>query len=198
MSIVIGLTGGYHTGKSTVASFFRENGAKVIDLDEFAHQMLRPSSTQYKKIVKEFGKDIVVANRINRLRLACKVFGNKRRLAKLNAIIHPFVIKKMKRSIASLSKRYRYIVVEAPLLFEAGLRKYFDYIVVVAAYKKKQLERAERIGHCSSADSIKRIDSQIALSYKMKRADFIVDNNGSRRRTRTQVRAIMKQLRGLR
>lgn len=196
MRIVIGLTGGYHTGKSTVARFFEKDGAGVIDLDELAHKALRPSSAQFKKIVKEFGEDIVVGNQIDRLCLARKVFGNKRRLAQLNAIIHPFVEREMVRRIQSLSEKSSYIVVEAPLLFEAGLQKYFDYIVVVAANKKQQIERAKKSTYLKRADIVKRIDSQCALARKIVNADFVVDNNDSRSTTQRQVQAIIRQLRG--
>lgn len=196
MSTIIGLTGGYHTGKTTVARFFRDCGVKTIDLDKLAHKALRPSSPHFKKIVKAFGKDIVVNNRIDRLRLARKVFGDKRRLAQLNAIIHPSVIKTMKGLIKSFSKKYRFTAIETPLLFEAGLQQHFDYIIVVVADKKKQMERAKKTTSLSSADILRRINSQLPLAKKKKKADFVINNNYSKTQTRTQVRDIMEQLRG--
>lgn len=196
MSIIVGLTGGYHTGKSTVARFFKEDGAGIIDLDELAHKALCVSSAPFKNVIKEFGRDILVGKQIDRHRLARKVFGNKKRLEKLNALIHPFVIREMVRRIRSLRKKYCYVVVEAPLLFEARLENYFDYIVVVAAGKKQQIERAKHATRLTRADIVKRIGSQYALSRKVIHADFVVDNNGSKATARTQVRAIIKQLRG--
>ena len=192
--MVIGVTGGYCSGKTTVVKLFKKYKARIVDLDKLAHKSLNPKSKNFKKIIKEFGKDILSNGKISHLRLARKVFGDKKRLAKLNSIIHPAVIKQMASLIRKHKKRYRFIVVEAPLLFEADLKDHFDYIVVVSANKKKQIERAIKKTRFDKADILKRIKSQIPLSKKGAQADFVVDNNKSLRETKRQVNNIIREI----
>ena len=192
--MVIGITGGFCTGKSKVASIFRKFGARVIDLDKLAHTVLKPETKSFKKIIKEFGGDILVRSRIDRSLLAQKVFGNKRRVAKLNSIIHPLVIKDMLSLLEKFSKKYKIIVVEAPLLFEAGMEKYFDHIIVVKTNRKTQINRAIKKTGLRKVDVLKRINSQWPIGRKIKQADFIIDNNGSIDRVRKQTKRIWQDL----
>ena len=192
--MVVGITGGFCTGKSKVAGAFREFGAKVIDLDKLAHLTLKRGSGTFKKLVKEFGRDILINGLIDRLLLARKVFGNSRKVSKLNSIVHPPVIKNMLALIRKFSKRHKIIVVEAPLLFEAGLKEYFDYIIVVKANKNIQLRRAMRKVRISKADVLKRINSQWPIGRKIKQADFVIDNSDSVRKTQRQVEEIWKKI----
>lgn len=192
--MVIGITGGFCTGKSQVAGVFKGLGAKVIDLDRLAHKALKPQTKSFRKIIEEFGKDILANSHIDRLILAKKVFGNKKKLSKLNSIIHPVVIKEMVKLIKEFSKRYKVIAVEAPLLFEAGLKNYFDYIVVVKTNKNTQLIRAAKKTGLGKKDILKRINSQWPLEMKLNQADFIIDNNGSLRKTQSQVKEIWEKI----
>ncbi len=192
--MVIGITGGYCTGKSEVARIFRGLGAKIIDLDKLAHLALERGTQSYKKIIKTFGKDVLINNNISRLLLAKKVFGNKKRVSKLNSIIHPIVIKQMLSLVKKLKKSSKVIAVEAPLLFEAGIARYFDYVVVVRANQKNQLTRAARKTGQSKSDILKRINSQWPLKRKTARADFIIDNNRSIKETSKQVKEIWRDL----
>ena len=194
MSIVLGITGSFQTGKSTAAAFFQKKGARFINLDAIAHETLKSSHPCFKKVVRVFGEDIVVGRRIDRRRLAAKVFGDKKRLARLNTIIHPVVIRTMVDAIASLKEKYRMIVVEAPLLFEAKIEKFFDYIIVVTASRKAQLVRAQKSFGCSRTEALERIASQMALSQKKQYADFIIHNNGSKKEIEEQVNAIVKKI----
>jgi dephospho-CoA kinase len=192
--MVIGITGGYCTGKSQVARIFSKFGAEVIDLDKLAHKTLEPHTKIYKKIIKEFGKDILVSNRINHFLLAQKVFDNKKRLAKLNSIIHPVVVKQMLGLRKKFSKKNKVIVVEAPLLFEAGLKKYFDYIVVVKTDKDTQIRRAIKKTGFSREDVLRRINSQWPIGRKISQADFVIDNSKNIIGTNRQVREIWEMI----
>jgi dephospho-CoA kinase len=191
--MVIGITGGFCTGKSKVEGLFKKFGAKIIDLDKLAHAALSPGTNCFKKIIKEFGNDILVNKYIDRPLLARKVFGNKKQLARLNSIIHPIVIKEM----ANIIKRHKHklIVVEAPLLFEAGLKKYFDYIVVVKANQENQISRAIRKTGLDRRDVLKRINSQWPIGKKVQMADFVIDNNNSFGKTAKQVNVFWNNLR---
>lgn len=192
--MVIGITGGFCTGKSEVARNFKALGAKVIDLDRLAHSALTPQTRTFKKIVNEFGRGILKHNRIDRGLLAAQVFGDKKRLKKLNSIIHPLVIKQMLGLIKKWRKGSRAIVVEAPLLFEAGLGKYFDYVVVVKASKKNQIIRAKKKVGLGQGKTLKRINSQWPLKKKIARADFIIDGNKSIKEVKRQTEKIWNSL----
>jgi len=192
--MVIGITGSFCSGKSLVAKIFKENRAMLIDLDKLAHKYLKLRTATANKIIKEFGKGVVGNNYINRQRLASVVFGNKTKLEKLNKIIHPCVIKDMLGLINKYENKYEFLVVEAPLLFEAGLKKYFDYIIVVKAKRDAQVRRAQNKFRLKKEDVLRRISKQWPLVRKMRQADFIIDNNGSIRATRNQVKNIIKKL----
>ncbi|MDD5005230.1 MAG: dephospho-CoA kinase [Candidatus Omnitrophica bacterium] len=192
--MVIAITGGFCTGKSEVARIFRKFGAKIIDLDKLAHLTLKPRTESFKKIVRAFGRDILTNGRINRLLLAKKVFGNRKKLNKLNSIIHPVVIKEMNDLIKKFHKECPVIIAEVPLLFEAGLNDYFDYVIVVNAGKKTQIKRAAAKTNLSKTDILKRIKSQWPIERKIKLADSTIDNNGSIGNTRRQAKNIFENL----
>jgi dephospho-CoA kinase len=192
--MVIGVTGGYCTGKSEITQNLKHLGAKVIDLDDLAHSTLAENTATFRKIVKEFGKDILENRRINRCLLAGKVFGDRKKLDKLNSIIHPVVIKQMHECINRFRKKYKAIVVEAPLLFEAGLKKYFDYVILVKASKKNQLARAEKRNGLDRAEILRRIDSQWPLAKKVAGADFVIDNNKPIKEVHRQIKSVWDNL----
>lgn len=191
--MVIGITGGFCTGKSQATKIFKSLGAKIIDLDKLAHEALKPTTKSYKAIVKKFGRGILIKNNIDRSLLAKKVFSNKKNLLKLNSIIHPMVIKQM-LSLINKFKHKNIVVVEAPLLFEANLKEYFNYIIVVKTNKKVQLERAVKSEGFHRLDALKRINMQWPLKKKICYADFIVDNNNSIKETRKQIEDIWKKI----
>ncbi|MBL7197466.1 MAG: dephospho-CoA kinase [Candidatus Omnitrophica bacterium] len=192
--MVIGITGSFCTGKSEVAHIFKELGAKIIDLDKLAHATLRSETESFRKIIKEFTEDILVNRRIDRPLLAQKVFMSKKRLNKLNSIIHPIVIRQMLGLLKRFSKRYKIIVVDVPLLFEAGMKRYFDYIIVVKANKKIQMKRAMKKTGLSKIDILRRINSQWPIAKKIKHANFVIDNSGSIRKTQRQVKEIWEKV----
>jgi dephospho-CoA kinase len=192
--MVIGVTGGFCTGKSTVTKAFEQLGAKIIDLDKIAHLALKPNTATYKNIVKEFGSGILAGRLIDRSLLANKVFSNRSKLAKLNSIIHPVVIKHMLIIIKRTNKEKYVIAVEAPLLFEAGLGKYFDSIIVVKTNRKNQISRATRKTGLSRKLVFDRIHSQWPLQRKIKEADFVIDNNKSAKHTHEQAESIWDRL----
>ena len=192
--MVIGITGGFCTGKTEVVRHFKALGAKVIDLDKLAHSALTPGTRIFKKVVNDFGRDILKYNRIDRALFAAKVFGNKDRLKRLNSIIHPVVIEQMIGLIKKWQKGSKAIVVEVPLLFEVGLRKYFDYVIVVKASKKNQIIRAKRKAGFGKSETLKRINSQWPLKRKMAKADFVIDGNMSIKEVKKQAEKIWNSL----
>jgi dephospho-CoA kinase len=194
--IIVGLTGSVGTGKSTVANLFRELGAYVIDWDELAREVVRPSSKAWKGIVEYFGKDFLNEDlTINRERLAETVFSDKGKVAKLNEIVHPEVFREDERitnEIRSLDPQ-ALIVKDIPLLFELTRPIRVDKILVVSSSEQTQLKRLEVKG-MSRDDALNRMNSQLPLAEKAKSADFVIDNDGSLEDTKRQVESIYYSL----
>ena len=193
IKVVIGLTGSFGSGKSTVAGIFKKSGACVIDADSLAHECLRPGSAAYKKIISIFGKGVLCVNKtIDRRRLGEVVFDDHRRLLKLNSIIHPEVIREIRRRVRAAKSGL--VVLDAPLLIEAGLQRQVDKVVVVTANQINQVKRLQRRCSLDRAGILKRINSQIKLKKKISIADFVIDNDGSLAQTKKQVDEIRRVL----
>jgi dephospho-CoA kinase len=191
--IVLGLTGSFGSGKTTVAGIFRSYGAEIIDADRIAHSCIAGGTKTYKRIYKVFGKDILKKNRtIDRVKLARIVFAHKGLLKKLNKIIHPEVIRIIRNKIKKSESKI--VVLDAPLLLEAGLRRMVDKLIVVKIKRAKALERLRRKFPFSRRDLLKRIKHQMPLKLKLRLADFVIDNSGSIRKTREQVERIRRVL----
>jgi len=195
--IIVGLTGSVGTGKSTAANFFRELGAYVINWDDLAREVVRPHTKAWKGIVQHFGKDFLNEDlTVNRERLAQTVFSDQGKVAKLNEIVHPEVSKEDERitnEIRSVDPE-ALVVKDIPLLFELTRPIRVDKTVVVATSEQTQLRRLEDKG-MSRDDALNRIRFQLPLEEKTKRADFVVNNDGSLEDTRRQVEAIVYALR---
>lgn len=195
--IRIGITGGYATGKTVVANMFAGQGAEVICADKIVHMVMQPYTAVWEKIIKVFSKKILKKNNnIDRRKLAKIVFTDKKKLVKLNRLVHPSVKMELKRIIQDREskKKTKILALEIPLLFEAGMEDWFDKIVVVACNEDVQYKRAKRRDGVHKIELSQRIKNQWSLGKKEKRADFVVDNNGSRADTRRQVAEIWKIL----
>mgnify|MGYP001591733157 FL=1 len=163
--IILGLTGSFGSGKTTVARIFRSFGAKIIDADKLAHGCITPRSPAYEKIIHTFGNGILKKNRIiDRRKLAVIVFNNINLLIKLNNIIHPQVIQIIKNKINSAKSKV--IVLDAPLLIESGLVKLVDKLIVVKINRAKQIKRIQNKTSLTKTDILKRIKSQISQNVK--------------------------------
>ena len=194
--IRIGLTGGFGTGKSTVADIFRELGAYVVDADELARDHLKRGRKEYQEVVSVFGEEILDREeRIDRKALADEVFKDAGKLLKLNRIIHPGVIKEIERRLESSRSPVRIAVI--PLLFETGLAPGFDYLIVVKADREIMIQRVASVRDMNEAEIDLRRHAQLPLVEKEKQADFIIDNNGSIEETRDQVQLIWEKITGI-
>jgi len=189
----LGLTGGFGTGKSTVAKMLAELGARVMDADDLVHSLLRPGTRQYREIVDLFGLSILKpTGEIDRRRLAGMVFGHPPRLERLNRILHPPVLKAMEEEL----RRWKagVLVMVVPLLYEVGTEKLFDYVIVVRAAPEVVEKRNSRARKMTGEEINKRRAAQLPLAEKEQRADFIIDNNGPPAETRRQVEEIWRKL----
>jgi len=191
--LIIGLTGGLGTGKSTVASMFARRGARVIDADAVTRDLLAPGKKCVKKVAKIFPGVILNNSTINRSELAKIVFNHPRELQKLTDILYPEALKVVK-SLISRYKHESFVVLDVPLLFESGWDKITDTTIVVKAKRSQQYERAQdRLG-ITRSDLARRLRNQMPLKEKCELADIIIDNSHDLMRTRKQVDAIINRL----
>ncbi|NQT00103.1 MAG: dephospho-CoA kinase [Candidatus Omnitrophica bacterium] len=197
MGLIVGITGSYKSGKTTCCKMFNSLGAVTIDADKIYHQLLKTSTILRKKIISAFGKQVLNSNQeIDRKKLAKVVFADKRALKKLTQITHPVIIRELKDKTAEYKKTNegRVLIIDAPLLIEAGSIKLVDKLVVVKANKCEQIKRARGKAKISKAEIIGRINAQLAQKAKIKLADYVIDNNGSLKQTRAQVKNIWQQI----
>lgn len=195
--VVIGVTGGLGTGKSTVAGMFRQLGAVVLDADTIAHQVMEPKRLAWRQIVDTFGPGILNEDlTVNRQRLAAIVFHDEERRRRLEQIIHPRVLREFRAGVrrATRSRRAPAVVLDVPLLVEAGARHLVEALVVVTAPPDVQRERLRAQHGWSDADIGARMGAQWELSAKVALADYVVDNSDGVGATRTQVKRIWNQL----
>jgi dephospho-CoA kinase len=176
--ILVGLTGGVATGKSTVAKMFKQCGAVVIDADELAHEVVKPSKPAWRQIVKTFGKTILNPDlTLNRRALGSIVFGNRSKRHRLERIIHPRVAREQARLTKQAARKDPHVVViyDVPLLFEAGIDKRVNTTIVVTADRNTQIARLKKRNRLSRAEAIRRIKSQMPLAKKKQLANYILD-----------------------
>jgi len=191
--LVVGLTGTFGSGKSTVAGMFKALGAKIVDADSIAHEVINPGTRVYKNIVGIFSRDILGKNnRIDRCKLAKIVFKNKGSLRRLEKIVHPAIIRDIKAGIKKIKSGI--VVLDAPLLIEVGLADLADKLVVVKINQKEQISRIFKKTGLSRKHILERIKYQMPLKAKLALADFIIDNNGTIEKTRMQVKSVWRKL----
>lgn len=194
---LIGITGGIATGKSTVTKRLREKGYTVLDGDEIARQVVAAGRPAFQRIQKQFGPAVVSpAGDLDRSALANIVFNNEEKRKQLNAIVHPEVYSEILRQcLKCLLQRHSVVFMDMPLLFESGaMLRYLSKIIVVSCRPEQQLERLMARNNLSEADASARIQCQMSMEEKCRRADFVVDNSGDIAATLTQVDQIDRVL----
>ncbi|MGW8459559.1 dephospho-CoA kinase [Bacillus atrophaeus] len=189
MTLVIGLTGGIASGKSTVANMLKNKGITVIDADIIAKQAVEKGMPAYRQIIDAFGEDILLDNGdIDRRKLGAIIFNNEEKRLTLNGIVHPAVRAEMisKRNLA-VSNNEPFVVLDIPLLFESKLEHLVDKVLVVSVTEALQLKRLKERNQLTEEEALSRINSQMPLADKIKRADKIIDNSGSLEQTKRRL-----------
>ncbi len=195
-----GLTGGVACGKSTVAGYFQDLGAYVIDADRVGHELIEPGQSSYHDIVDHFGKDILdPEGRIDRKKLGPTVFADPQQRLRLNAILHPRIIAHMQKQANEEQRRnpHSLVIIDAPLIFESGMEKSLHKVVVVWCRPEQQLERLLARPGVSRQEAERRIQAQMPLEEKRRRADYVIDCAGSLEETRRQVERLFPELQTL-
>lgn len=195
MTLVIGLTGGIASGKSTVATMFTNLKIPLIDADKIAREVVLPGTETYEKIVATFGRGILHEDKtLNRQKLGAIIFADDEKRKQLNALIHPAIRRQM------ISERDAYvqtdepcIVLDIPLLFESKLTHYVEKIIVVYVDEQTQLKRLIKRDHLTETEARQRIDAQMPLKDKAEQADVVIDNNGTIEQTNDKLIGALKK-----
>lgn len=191
--LVVGLTGGFGTGKSSVAQLFRKLGAEVLDADEIAHKALKKGSPVFEQIAELFSSALEGGGKkLNRRIIADEVFSDSTRRKQLESLIHPYVYQRLKDKVDASNRAI--IVVEIPLLFEAGFENLCDKIVVV---KCEYTTKRKRLKRFSTEEIRAREKAQLPDNLKIQKADFILDNSKSIYQTRRDVERLWIKLEAL-
>ena len=196
--LLIGLTGGVATGKSTVARLFKECGAVVIDADVLARHVVQPGKPAWRDIVRLYGKQVLEADgTLNRPALAHIVFRDPRKLRTLSHIIHPRVAREQSRLTRDLARKDPNVIIvyDVPLLFEAGVDTRVDQIIVVVADRETQIARLQRRNHLTRAEALRRIRSQLPLVQKSKQADYVLEGTLPLPKLKRAVKQVYARLR---
>lgn len=195
MSLVVGLTGGIASGKSTVSNLMKEKGFTIIDADLEARLAVEVGEPAYKEIVSYFGKEILLENdQINRAMLGEIIFNNEEKRMKLNQIVHPDVRRRMnEKRERAIRNGEKLIVLDIPLLFESKLTGMVEKILLVYVNEKTQLQRLMERNHYSEEEALARIQSQMPLQDKVKYSNAVIDNNGSLEETKKQLDNILME-----
>ncbi|MDC2839850.1 dephospho-CoA kinase [Limosilactobacillus mucosae] len=196
MTLVIGLTGGIASGKSTISSILKAVGWPVIDADLIARQIVMPGSKGLEQIVNRFGPQMLNSDgTLDRKKLGKTVFDDPKKLSDLDKIEHPLIQEAIDSQLDEFKKQHLPVVVlDVPLLFETGMDEECDLTVLAVVDQATQLKRLMKRDQISKMDAVKKISSQMSLKEKMQRADVIIDNNGTLEQTRSQVAELVDRV----
>ncbi|MBO7393141.1 MAG: dephospho-CoA kinase [Abditibacteriota bacterium] len=192
MSVVLGLTGGIGSGKSTVLAMLAEFGIETVSADEINAGLLAKDEDVRREIAEAFGEDTVTNDGINKQKLAAIVFNDDGGRKKLESITLPRIISEMRRRIADFrsEKESEALVVEVPLLFECHLEKDFDKILSVVTEQRTRIDRLKNKRKMTEEDILARISKQIAPETQMAMSDYVIVNDGDPESLRRKVAAL--------
>ncbi len=180
--VIIGITGGIGSGKSTIANWIREKGYHVISSDEVARDLMQTNIDLKNKLIANFGDDIYLENGdLNKSLLSDIIFDeNKSQVKKVNQTVHPYAIEAIMNQLENLANEgNKLLFVESALMFESGMAEGYDYIVTVFTEEKNVLDRVKSRSGLSEEKTRTIMKSQLNPIEKKKLADFVIDNNGT-------------------
>lgn len=195
---LIGLTGNIASGKTAVADMLAERGARIIDADVLARQAVMKGSPALDRIVERWGKEVLDADgNLDRAALRHRVFEDQSDLDALNAIVHPEVARLRDVEVNAARQRGdRVVVAVIPLLFERHLADEFDTIILVDAPRSVRLDRIVRDRRIDEAEAMKMIAAQMPADLKRARADYVIENAGTRRELEAEVDRVWEAIVG--
>ncbi|MEO8662911.1 MAG: dephospho-CoA kinase [Bryobacteraceae bacterium] len=193
----VGLTGGLATGKSFVGRLLAGLGCHLLQADQIGHELLQPAGDAFAPVVSEFGASILALDgSIDRRRLGAEVFGNPERLAVLNSLIHPHVVKREEEWLGEVEAADPdgIAVIEAAILVETGSFRRFQKLILTVCSEEEQVRRAMGRDHLTEDEVRDRLKRQMPLEEKRKYADYIIDTSAAKSHTEDQVKELHKLL----
>lgn len=193
--VLVGITGGLASGKTTVARMFEKLGAKVIDADGLARTVVEPGKPAWKDIRRHFGPQVINSDRtLNRELLAEIVFADPRRLQILQKVIHPRVAREQARLVKEFASAFpcAVIIYDAAMLIEAGAHRRMDHVIVMKVDQATQIERACRRNGWTKTQALRRIRQQMPHRRKLQHADTVLDSRWPRSRLRQTVQSLYR------
>ncbi|MFH1097898.1 MAG: dephospho-CoA kinase [Candidatus Desantisbacteria bacterium] len=191
--MIIGLTGSIGTGKTTAANLFKELGAAIIDVDEIARWIVKPQMLAWQEIINAFGDNVQNPDlTINRQYLGELIFNDMASREMLNQITHPLILEEIDKQIQEQNNKI--VIIDAPLLIEAGVHLIVNKIIVVIASRDTQIKRLKLRNFLSDLQIEARLNSQLPLENKIEKADYIINNNGNILETIRQIKRIWEEL----
>ncbi|RSI45772.1 dephospho-CoA kinase [Streptococcus cristatus] len=195
MARIIGITGGIASGKSTVTEFLRQQGYQVVDADQVVHELQEPGGRLYQALLSTFGTAILQEDgRLDRPKLGAMIFGNPEVLAQSSQLQNEIIREELASRRDLLAETEAVFFMDLPLLFELEYDNWFDQIWLVDVREETQLSRLMARNALSQEEAEKRIAAQLSLQEKRKRANVLIDNNGSLEGTRQQLRDALQKL----
>lgn len=196
MTLVLGLTGGIATGKSTADEFFKKKQIPIIDSDKIAHNIMDVGKPAWKQVKETFGEDYLNPDQsVNRKKLGNLVFNDSAELKKLNDITHPLIYQEIQDKIkAEKDKNVPLVIVDAPILFETGGQSYCDKTLVISLPQDLQIKRLMARNNLTEDEALSRINSQMSLKEKRKLATFVVDNAGTIEELESKLEQLLKEI----
>ena len=195
--LLVGLTGGVATGKSTVSNLFQALGCVVIDADLLAREVVEPGQPAWEQIVAAFGRGVLQPDgRLDRKALGAVVFADPAQRERLESITHPEIRTRFAARLAELTAQgFEGIVIfDAPVVIESGNYRNMDRLIVVTSDEPAQMARQQERDSLSAEEATRRIRSQMPLEAKVKLADYVIDNTGDLQSTGARVREIHRAL----
>jgi dephospho-CoA kinase len=195
--LIIGLTGGVASGKTTVSRILREEGAYLIDADRIARELVQPHTPAWKELKKAFGNEILKEDgSLHRKRLAAKIYSGPKQRDLLNRILHPRIKAEIGRRMREIGQKdpMAIVVIDGALIIELGDHREMDKVIVVTSTETQQIERLRDRNGMTPEGARRIISAQMPLEEKLKVADFIVRNEGSFEDTKRKVQEIFQEL----
>ena len=197
--ILVGLTGGIASGKSTVAKILQRLGAAIVNADDLAREVVEPGREAWQEIVAAFGADVVQSDQsLDRQKLRALIFNQPEARKRLESIIHPRVRALAEERIRqSAAAGYPVVIYEVPLLFEGNLQEWLRPVILVACSIETQTARLQKRDQLTPAEAEKHIAAQMSLAEKRRLADYVIENDGSLEDLERQTREILEKLKAI-
>ena len=195
--LLIGITGGIGSGKSIVSSILESMGYCVLKSDLTAKEIMQSNEEVKKKIIEAFGKEAYSDGKLNTKYLAEKVFSSKENVEKINSIVHPFTIKKNLEQAEKEFRKSDIVFIESPLIFEANIQKYFDYVILIYSDEQSRIKRVMERDKVTEEKVRQRMQFQIPDEKKKDWADFVIENNSNIEELKKRVNFVLQLIKSI-